>query len=47
MDANQPLRVEAAINLYSAEAKPLIAKAVEDAIETGKPYDLQLSMKTV
>jgi len=38
--------LENAINFYAPEARPLIASAVQAAIEDGKPWDLELPLIT-
>ncbi|KAB2914525.1 MAG: PAS domain-containing protein [Bacteroidetes bacterium] len=39
-------KLEEAINFYAPEARPIITKAVQDAIEKGIPYDLKLPFIT-
>ncbi len=38
--------VESAINFYAPEARPIIAEAVQQAIDHGKPWDLELPFIT-
>lgn len=43
--ATQP-NVAEAINFYAPEARPVITAAVQDCIESGTPYDLELQLIT-
>jgi two-component sensor histidine kinase/DNA-binding response OmpR family regulator len=42
---NEP-PLEEGINLFAPQARPIISEAIQIAIETGKPYDLQLPIIT-
>lgn len=44
IDASEEPDFEQAINLYAPTARPVIAEAVQTAIDTGKPYDLELPL---
>ena len=42
INAHEQPNVEEAIHFYAPEARPIIRTAVENAIESGQPYDLEL-----
>jgi light-regulated signal transduction histidine kinase (bacteriophytochrome) len=46
LDPNIPASVELGYSLYSLESRPIIEKAVNEAINEGKPYDLELEIIT-
>ena len=46
LDPSTPTNVELGLSFYPPGSKELIEKAVSDAIEKGKPYDLELEMIT-
>lgn len=46
LDSSVVPTVESAIDFYSAEARPVIRAAVENAIQSGKPWDLELPFIT-
>jgi len=46
LDPGAPVDVANAIQFYAPEAQPVIASAVQAAIETGTPYDLELPLIT-
>jgi diguanylate cyclase (GGDEF)-like protein/PAS domain S-box-containing protein len=46
LDTTEPPTVEEAIKYYTAESQPVITAAVEHAIATGEPWDLELPFIT-
>ena len=44
LDPSQPVQVDRAIDFYAPEAQPVIRQAVQAAIETGTPWDLELPL---
>ncbi|NTV56534.1 MAG: PAS domain S-box protein [Deltaproteobacteria bacterium] len=46
LDPTTPVDVANGIHFYAPEAQPVIAAAVQAAIETGTPYDLELPLLT-
>ena len=46
LDPRTPVDIANAILFYAPEAQPVIAAAVQAAIETGTPYDLELPLLT-
>ena len=46
LDPQTPVDVSSGIHFYAPEAQPVIAAAVQAAIETGTPYDLELPLVT-
>jgi len=46
LDPQTPVDVSSGIHFYAPEAQPVIAAAVQAAIETGTPYDLELPLLT-
>lgn len=47
LDGSVVPTVESAIDFYSPEARPVIRSAVENAIQSGQPWDLELPFVTV
>ncbi|MDD4854392.1 MAG: EAL domain-containing protein [Sulfuricurvum sp.] len=43
---NTPIDVNKGLNFYTQQSRPIIEKAVQDVINFGKPYDLQLEIIT-
>jgi PAS domain S-box-containing protein len=46
LDEHVPMTVEKAIQFYAPEAQAIIARAVQDAIEKGQSFDLELPLIT-
>ncbi len=46
VDPKEDTNVETAINFYTDESREKITKAIRDAIESGKPYILELELNT-
>ncbi len=46
VDADFKPNIEDAIKYYTIESRPVIEKALKDAVEFGKPYDLELQIIT-
>lgn len=46
LDPDSPTNVEVGLNLYKGESRRKIESAVQDAIEEGVPYDLELEIIT-
>lgn len=44
LDPETPASVALSVNYYSDESRPIIEKAVQDAVELGKSYDLELEI---
>lgn len=43
---NEPIQMNKGLEFYTKESRPIIQKAMKDAIALGKPYDLQLEIIT-
>jgi light-regulated signal transduction histidine kinase (bacteriophytochrome) len=46
LDPSVPASVELGYSIYTPESRPIIEKAVNEAINEGKPYDLELEIVT-
>jgi PAS domain S-box-containing protein len=44
LDPGQPTNVELGVGFYLPESKKKIEEAIKEAVESGKPYDLELEM---
>lgn len=43
---NEPIKINRGLDFYTPESRPIIQKALEEAIALGKPYDLELEIIT-
>ncbi len=46
LDPDQETNVEVGLNFYIGESRQRVKRAIQEAIELGKPYDLELEMLT-
>ncbi len=46
LDPDVPTSVEMGLSFYADESKKIIEQAVQEAVESGKPYDLELELVT-
>jgi len=46
VEQGTPIALKTAINYYAPEARPIITKAIEDSIESGNKWDLELPLIT-
>jgi PAS domain S-box-containing protein len=46
LDPTTPSDMESGLNYYSGDSRPLIEKAVREAVEQAQPYDLELEIVT-
>ncbi|WP_243286872.1 PAS domain-containing hybrid sensor histidine kinase/response regulator [Geothrix terrae] len=44
LDPSTPASSELGLSFYTAESRPLIERAIQEAIEKGRPYDLELEL---
>lgn len=46
LPVNEPVQMNKELDFYTNESRPIIQKAMEEAIKLGKPYDLELEIIT-
>nr|WP_275976309.1 PAS domain-containing protein [Geothrix alkalitolerans] len=44
LDPSTPTSAALGLNFYTAQSRPLIERAIQEAIEKGRPYDLELEL---